>query len=274
MNIDRIEVDGTEYNVEDKAARESIQTLAQGMTESINAINAVIPDNASTSNMLAVEKSINVPVLNITARSGTVLTATLLAESAGNTFHNGQIVEVLISENVIISTNGWYTFTGSTANATNLQNVIGNIATGAGETKKVVGVFRNNNYIDLLYEVNPPTSVVASGNNAPVTSGGVYNGIKPTKITGDLSTGIDISSLAPYNSAVLVLIDTLGNAHQHSIWIGVLTNFDTTYSFSGTKISNSSVLEINVSSAGILTAEGTFYNGSVTVLNNNITNFN
>lgn len=216
MNINKIEVNGTEYNVEDTEARNSVQTLSEGVTQSINSINAVIPNTASASNMLALDKSIKVPVLQITARSGATLTGSLLAESNGDTFHNGQMVEVLIGENLIISNSGWYTLSGTTANATNVQNTIGNITTGAGETKKVIGVFRNNSYIDLLYVVAPPTSTVSENNAAPVTSGGVYGAIQNVKwkysaVIGAgspaqrLETGIYINR---YGDCVFILVDT------------------------------------------------------------------
>lgn len=203
MNINKIEVNGTEYNVEDTEARNSVQTLSEGVTQSINSINAVIPDTASASNMLALEKAIRVPVLQITARSGATLTGSLLMESNGDTFHNGQIVEVLISESLIISDGGWYTLSGTTANATNIQNTIGNIATGAGETKKVIGVFRNNSYIDLLYVVAPPTSTVSANNAAPVTSGGVYNCIGNGFKSSDKNKGKVRFTMAPFSTAFI-----------------------------------------------------------------------
>lgn len=55
MNINKIEVNGTEYNVEDTEARNSLQTLSQSVSESINGINAVIPIGASASNQLTTE---------------------------------------------------------------------------------------------------------------------------------------------------------------------------------------------------------------------------
>lgn len=110
------------------------------------------------------------------------------------------------------------------------------------------------------------TDAVTDDDMRPVTSNAVYDFYSNKWEHLDFGTDgtKDISSLVSVNDAKTVAINVTGDAHQHAIWIGNLANFNGTYSYTSSKVASISGIEITVSSAGVLTVNGTYYRVKVT----------